>query len=238
MQQVIERDRLLDAVTALGAHLSRRLHEALDAHANVGDIRGRGLFMAVELVADRATKRPFDPALRLHARVKSEAMARGLLVYPMGGTIDGRTGDHVLLAPPFIATAAELDEIVARLRARDRRGARLGREIGTGLRAPRATAPAARTRCGISAPPPKKCFSICSASHLRARASARLRRFSLTSIVWWRSHARPRLLRHVLVDALAELAGVRRKIETFGFAAELHTMDHAGHDGVPYNGLR
>jgi adenosylmethionine-8-amino-7-oxononanoate aminotransferase len=116
VQQVIERDRLLDAVTALGAHLSRRLHEALDAHANVGDIRGRGLFMAVELVADRATKRPFDPALRLHARVKSEAMARGLLVYPMGGTIDGRTGDHVLLAPPFIATAAELDEIVARVR--------------------------------------------------------------------------------------------------------------------------
>ena len=81
----------------------------------VGDIRGRGLFMAIELVADRATKRPFDPALSLHARIKAAAMARGLMVYPMGGTIDGRLGDHVLLAPPFVSTPVEIDEIVHRL---------------------------------------------------------------------------------------------------------------------------
>ena len=80
-------------------------------------VRGRGLFHALELVADRATKEPFDPALQLHARVKREAMARGLLCYPMGGTIDGRRGDHVLLAPPFIAEERQLEEAVAILGA-------------------------------------------------------------------------------------------------------------------------
>jgi adenosylmethionine-8-amino-7-oxononanoate aminotransferase len=112
---VIERDDLLARVRRQSSGLRDRLRQALDSHANVGDIRGRGLFMALELVADRATKKPFDPALRLHARVKAEAMARGLMVYPMGGTIDGREGDHVLLAPPFIVTDDELDQIVARL---------------------------------------------------------------------------------------------------------------------------
>jgi len=81
----------------------------------VGDIRGRGLFQAVELVADRDSKAPFDPARKLHAKIKSEAMARGLMVYPMGGTIDGVRGDHVLLAPPFIVTEADLAEITGRL---------------------------------------------------------------------------------------------------------------------------
>jgi adenosylmethionine-8-amino-7-oxononanoate aminotransferase len=71
--------------------------------------------MALELVENRDAKEPFDLALKLHARVKTEAMARGLMVYPMGGTIDGKHGDHVLIAPPFIVTDAELDEIVARL---------------------------------------------------------------------------------------------------------------------------
>ncbi|MFZ2648825.1 MAG: aspartate aminotransferase family protein, partial [Burkholderiaceae bacterium] len=84
-------------------------------HPHVGDLRGRGLLRGIELVAGRATKLPFDPALRLHARVKAQAMQRGLLVYPMGGTIDGQYGDHVLLAPPFIVTDAELDAIVERL---------------------------------------------------------------------------------------------------------------------------
>jgi adenosylmethionine-8-amino-7-oxononanoate aminotransferase len=115
VQQVIQRDRLLDAVRSLGAHLDERLRATFGQHAQVGDIRGRGLFMAIELVQDRATKQPFDPALRLHARIKAEAMARGLMVYPMGGTLDGRFGDHVLIAPPFITTPAQLDEIVGRL---------------------------------------------------------------------------------------------------------------------------
>jgi adenosylmethionine-8-amino-7-oxononanoate aminotransferase len=81
----------------------------------VGDIRGRGLFWGIELVSDRASKQWFDPALRLHARVKAAAMAEGLMVYPMGGTVDGKCGDHVLLAPPFISKEAELAQIVQRL---------------------------------------------------------------------------------------------------------------------------
>ena len=117
VQRVIVRDRLLAAVGTLGARLARRLHERFDAHESVGDIRGRGLFMAIELVADRASKRPFEPSLKLHTRIKAEAMARGLMVYPSGGTIDGRLGDHVLLAPPFISTPEEIDEIVQRLGA-------------------------------------------------------------------------------------------------------------------------
>jgi adenosylmethionine-8-amino-7-oxononanoate aminotransferase len=66
-------------------------------------------------VRDRATKEPFAPELKLHAAIKRQAMQRGLMVYPMGGTIDGRSGDHVLLAPPFIVSAGELSEIVLRL---------------------------------------------------------------------------------------------------------------------------
>jgi len=115
VQRVIKRDDLLAAVRRLGAHFERRLGEALGNHPHVGDIRGRGLFRGVELVEDRVTKRPFDPAHRLHAKVKASAMASGLMVYPMGGTIDGVRGDHILIAPPFIATEADLDEIVARL---------------------------------------------------------------------------------------------------------------------------
>jgi adenosylmethionine-8-amino-7-oxononanoate aminotransferase len=115
VQDVIRRDGLLDNVKRMGAHLNRRLGERFGNHPNVGDIRGRGLFMAVELVEDRSTKATFDPKEKLHARIKREAMARGLMVYPMGGTIDGARGDHVLLAPPFIIDAPTVDAIVERL---------------------------------------------------------------------------------------------------------------------------
>ncbi|SUZ30690.1 putative aminotransferase [Roseibaca ekhonensis] len=115
VQQVIARDHLLGNVQAMGAHLRDRLQAAFGQHAHVGDIRGRGLFQAIELVSDRDTKAPFDPARKLHARIKAEAMARGLMVYPMGGTIDGVRGDHVLLAPPFIVTREDVDQIVGRL---------------------------------------------------------------------------------------------------------------------------
>jgi len=115
VQEVIRRDNLLENVRSMGAHLSRRLNERFGNHHHVGDIRGRGLFQAIELVADRGSKEPFDPARKLHARIKREAMARGLMVYPMGGTIDGRLGDHVLIAPPFIVTKRDVDTIVERL---------------------------------------------------------------------------------------------------------------------------
>jgi adenosylmethionine-8-amino-7-oxononanoate aminotransferase len=115
VQRTIIEEQLLERVRLRGARLRELLTERLGAHPNVGEIRGRGLFQGLELVADRASRRPFAPELKLHARIKAEAMARGLLCYPMGGTIDGRLGDHVLLAPPFIVAEDELEAIVVRL---------------------------------------------------------------------------------------------------------------------------
>jgi adenosylmethionine-8-amino-7-oxononanoate aminotransferase len=115
VQRVIQRDGLLEAVRDRGAYLRGALDERIGNHPYVGQIRGRGLLLGVELVRDRFTKAPFDPSLKLYARIKAAAMDNGLLVYPMGGTIDGLSGDHVLIAPPFIVTEKEVDEIVDRL---------------------------------------------------------------------------------------------------------------------------
>jgi adenosylmethionine-8-amino-7-oxononanoate aminotransferase len=115
VQRVIRRDRLLDNVGERGRQLRQALDERFAGHPHVGDIRGRGLFHGIELVAERGTRQPFEATQRVHARIRSEALARGLMVYPMGGTIDGRSGDHVLLAPPFIATAEVITSIVERL---------------------------------------------------------------------------------------------------------------------------
>jgi len=115
VQRRLHEDGLLGRVAPLGAALERKLRAAFGGHPHVGDIRGRGLFWGIELVEDRASKAPFDPSRRVHARVKKEALKAGLLCYPMGGTIDGVKGDHVLLAPPFIAEDAQLDELVSRL---------------------------------------------------------------------------------------------------------------------------
>jgi adenosylmethionine-8-amino-7-oxononanoate aminotransferase len=117
VQEVIRRDGLIANVVEMGARLERGLKERFGQHPFVGDIRGRGLFWAIELVGDRASKQPFDPAAKVHARIKREAMARGLMVYPMGGTVDGVNGDHVLLAPPFIVEGRQVDAIVDRLDA-------------------------------------------------------------------------------------------------------------------------
>jgi adenosylmethionine-8-amino-7-oxononanoate aminotransferase len=109
VQETIRDENLLAQVRAKGHALEAALVERLGNHAHVGDIRGRGLFWGIELVADRGSKAPFDPALKLHAKIKRLAMARGLLCYTMGGTCDGKTGDHAMLAPPYIATQAELE---------------------------------------------------------------------------------------------------------------------------------
>lgn len=115
VQQVFERDQLLAQVRSRGSFLQQLMRSTWGEHPHVGDIRGRGLFWGIELVQNRPDKTPFDPARKLHARVKQEAMARGLMVYPMGGTVDGRYGDHVLMAPPFISSEAELTMMVERL---------------------------------------------------------------------------------------------------------------------------
>ncbi|KJC50366.1 hypothetical protein UP09_04815 [Bradyrhizobium sp. LTSP885] len=117
VQKIISDEKLLDQVKARGRQLEQRLVERFGNHRHVGDIRGRGLFWGIELVADRATRQPFDPKLKLHARIKSSAFAGGLACYPSGGTADGQSGDHVLLAPPYIATSGDIDMIVERLGA-------------------------------------------------------------------------------------------------------------------------
>ena len=117
VQRTIEREGLLDNVKRLGARFETLLRERFGAHPHVGDIRGRGFFRGMEFVADRASKAPFDPSLKVHARIKKAAMAQGLMTYPMGGTLDGRRGDHLLLAPPFIVGEQHLEMIVERLGA-------------------------------------------------------------------------------------------------------------------------
>lgn len=117
VQRIIREDGLLAHVRSMGELLRRRLMERFGDHPHIGDIRGRGLFMGMELVSDRTTKAPFDPSLRLHARVKQAAFKRGLACYPAGGTIDGVRGDHVLLAPPYIVQPAEIELIIDRVGA-------------------------------------------------------------------------------------------------------------------------
>ncbi len=114
VQQVIAEENLLENVRVMGRRLEERLTERFGNHRNIGDIRGRGLFWAVEFVRDRASKAVFDPALKLNERVKKEAFDRSLACYPMGGTIDGKNGDHAILAPPYIVNAAQIDTIVER----------------------------------------------------------------------------------------------------------------------------
>ena len=115
VQQRLRQDGVLDRVRPMGEMLEKQLRSAFSDHPHAGDIRGRGLFWAIELVADRKTKKPFDPARRLHARIKQEALKAGLLCYPMGGTIDGERGDHVLLAPPFVIEPPQIEELVHKL---------------------------------------------------------------------------------------------------------------------------
>ncbi|MEM7026192.1 MAG: aspartate aminotransferase family protein, partial [Pseudomonadota bacterium] len=117
VQKALVEEQLLGRVKALGAKLKAMLDDDLGDHPHVGDVRGRGLFFGIELVADRATKRTFSPSFKLNARAKAAAMERGLMCYAMGGTINGREGDHLMLAPPFIVSDAELEQIVTRLRA-------------------------------------------------------------------------------------------------------------------------
>jgi len=124
VQRRLHEDGLLARVQPLGTLLEAKLHAAFGAHPNVGEIRGRGLFWALELVADRASKAPLDPELRAHARLKQAAMEHGLMCYPMGGTVDGVRGDHVLVAPPFVLEVEQLDELVDKL----------GRALGATIR--------------------------------------------------------------------------------------------------------
>ena len=117
VQRAIRDRDLLGNVRRTGKTLGAMLHARFDRHVHVGNIRGRGLLWGLEFVRDRETKEPFDPALRVHAQLKARALDLGLMCYPMGGTLDGQRGDHVLLAPPFIMEERHADEIVEKLAA-------------------------------------------------------------------------------------------------------------------------
>jgi adenosylmethionine-8-amino-7-oxononanoate aminotransferase len=106
---------LIDRVKTQGEALQSRLRDRFGQHPHIGDVRGRGLFRGIELVADRTTKDPFDPAQGVAAKIKKAAFTEGLICYPMSGTIDGRRGDHILLAPPFIIEDTQLDELTDKL---------------------------------------------------------------------------------------------------------------------------
>lgn len=116
VQQVIARDNLLSLVRHQGNYLLQQLQAEIAGLDFVGNTRGRGLFAGIELVKDKETKAAFDPSLKLHAAIKRACLAQGLMVYPMGGTIDGQQGDHILIAPPFIITESQLDFVVDTLK--------------------------------------------------------------------------------------------------------------------------
>lgn len=108
-------DAMLSQVRRRGEDLRTQLRAVLGDHPNVGDIRGRGLFNGVELVSDRKTKTPFSPSLGLPGKLKQSAFVRGLMIYPMSGTVDGTLGDHIVICPPFIIDGREIEELSGRL---------------------------------------------------------------------------------------------------------------------------
>ena len=115
VQQYIDSHHLLGNVRTRSDELFSALGHRFSEHPNIGDIRGRGLFVGIELVEDRATKRPFSPGLKLDGAIRKVAMDNGLMVYPNAGTIDGKLGYHILLAPPFILESIHVEEMVDKL---------------------------------------------------------------------------------------------------------------------------
>jgi adenosylmethionine-8-amino-7-oxononanoate aminotransferase len=116
VQRVIKEQNLLSLVREMGAYLKKRLNETFGQHPNVGDIRGRGFFLGLELVADRDTKAPLDPGRRTWDRIRRAGMEEGLICYPGGGCIDGVRGDHVILSPSFLSSVGEIEEMIEKLR--------------------------------------------------------------------------------------------------------------------------
>jgi adenosylmethionine-8-amino-7-oxononanoate aminotransferase len=117
VQQVIRDDDLITNVRRRGESLERRLREALGAHPHVGDIRGRGLFWGIEFVEDRGTKRPFPAERALGWNLSRAGMGHGVMLYPGTGTVDGLSGDHLILAPPYNVTEDQLEEMMTGLLA-------------------------------------------------------------------------------------------------------------------------
>jgi adenosylmethionine-8-amino-7-oxononanoate aminotransferase len=115
VQKIVTREKLVERVAANEQKFKTMIADALRGVEAVGDIRGRGYFMAVELVADLKTKKPFPAEHKLFMKIRQQTFADGLICYPVGGNADGINGDVVILAPPYNATDAELTEIVDKL---------------------------------------------------------------------------------------------------------------------------
>ena len=114
LEAILSRD-LVSRVRTMGERLDKALKDQFSEHPHVGDIRGRGLFRGIELVADKVSKSPVAPEKRLAAGIKKAAFEQGLICYPMSGTRDGVNGDHILLAPPFIIEDDQINEVVTKL---------------------------------------------------------------------------------------------------------------------------
>ena len=114
VKALIERD-LFIRVKQQGKTFEKALRDTFGKHDNIGDIRGRGLFWGIELVADQTTKTPLDPAMQIAKKIKAATFDEGLICYPNSGTRDGKSGDHILLAPPFIITDEQISEVTEKL---------------------------------------------------------------------------------------------------------------------------
>jgi adenosylmethionine-8-amino-7-oxononanoate aminotransferase len=114
VQHIVERDRLLERVRTAGATFQDTLRDALSRFDEVGDVRGRGFFVGIELVRDRQTRLPFSPERALSFDIGARAFAGGLICYPCSGNVDGTAGDTIIIAPPYNASDSELEEIVAK----------------------------------------------------------------------------------------------------------------------------
>ncbi len=115
VMQVLQEENLLDQVKQTGELLRNRIREVFSEHPHIGDVRGRGLLIGIELVSDRDSKSPIQKELGVPAAISSAAMENGLICYPGGGTADGVNGAHILLAPPFIYQPEHVDELVSKL---------------------------------------------------------------------------------------------------------------------------
>lgn len=114
VQKIVQEDDLVSNVRVMGNLLGQRLRDSLGNHPHVGDIRGRGLFWALEFVQDKLTKTPFPASRQVAAKINALGLRKpySIVVYPGSGTVDGWSGDHIILAPPFTVTAEEVEEIV------------------------------------------------------------------------------------------------------------------------------
>jgi adenosylmethionine-8-amino-7-oxononanoate aminotransferase len=114
--EIMEREHLVERAAELGARLGSQIKEELSGHPMVGDIRGAGMFWGIELVRDRATRTPYDPALRVTGKVLAAALEHGLFVYPSIGMAGKAGGDGVMVTPPFIINDEDISYIVSNLR--------------------------------------------------------------------------------------------------------------------------